>query len=943
MTDCPPQEQLERLFAGELSPSEETHLWRHVDECPTCSRKEPVDEDRYDELVAHLKRLDLSGVDFDEDPETDLDLHTVRHHRTPTDDATMADQIPGYEIRAELHRGGQGVVYEAIQQSTRRRVAIKVLLAGRYATPEAQRRFEREIELVASLKHPGVVAVFDSGRTRDDRQYCVMDLIEGRPLDQWLIESRPPPGDALDLLARICDAVHYAHQRGVIHRDLKPSNILVEADGSPKVLDFGLARPTGISEQLVSMTGQILGTLPYMSPEQTRGNPDDIDIRTDVYSLGIILYEMLTGAYPYPVDGQIPEVLRHIAESPPHRPSRMWTPDSGIYTSDRKSGPARIRSCPIDEDLDTIVAKVLSKEKERRYQTALDLAYDIRCYLAGEAIAARRDSTWYVLRKTMRRHRAAVVSVAAFVMLLAAWGVALTIGYSRELSLNQQLREKSQQTAIQRDRALEAEIRARKRFGQIREMAESFLFEFHDAIRDLPGSTEAREFVVTRSLTYLDRLAAESQEDVALMRDLVAGYMKVGDVQGALGHANLGDTQGAIASYQEAERQAKRWHELAPQEDEAIRSGADALRRIGEMRFTQGDIEGALEAYQTALGDVGELAEQSPENLQYLRDVRRLKTNIGNALAAAWRYDEANAAYSQAQAISESLIAKANDNVADRRDLAVVLLKQARAAINTEQPKETWIPEIDRSIELSRSVLSEAPNSATYLRDLEIAYDFKAESLLKFGDAEGALDQYRENLSIAQRLLDLDPRNALARNDLMIAHNNVARSQLALEKIDEALREFSEGLVLAKSLYEDDPTNYETLRDVGRSHQFIAQVHLAAGDANAALASCDASLKAFDAVAAHDPNNFAALRDIAQLLGARGDLFLGTADDEAADTAVRVNAYRKAAADFVRFRAVLQKLKDNGRLGEQEEPYIAMLQAEVDRCNQAVVTLSGSD
>ncbi|MCB9851713.1 MAG: protein kinase [Phycisphaerales bacterium] len=943
MTDCPSQVQLDRLFAGELSPSEESRLWKHIDDCPACSRKEPADEDRYGELVAHLKRLDLSSIDFDRDPETDLDLHAVRRHRTRTDDAGVADQIPGYAILSELHRGGQGVVYEATQQSTRRRVAIKVLLAGRYATPEAQRRFEREIELVASLKHPDIVAVFDSGRTRDDRQYCVMDLVTGLPLDKWLDDSRPAPSDALELFARICDAVHYAHQRGVIHRDLKPSNILIEADGAPKILDFGLARPTGASEQLVSMTGQILGTLPYMSPEQTRGSPDDIDIRTDVYSLGVVLYEMLTGSYPYPVDGRIPDVLKHIAETAPTRASRIWTPDSGIFTSANASGTARIRSCPVDEDLDTIVLKALSKEKERRYQTALDLARDVRCRLSGDAIVARRDSTWYVMRKSIRRHRAAFVSAAAFVILLAAWGAAITIGYSRERELNKALHEESLQTAIQRDRALEAEARSQKRFGQIREMAESFLFEFHDAIRDLPGSTEAREFVVTRSLAYLDRLAAESEDDATLMRDLVAAYMKVGDVQGGLGLANLGDTQGAIASYQEAQRLAKQWQALEPGNNDAARAAADALRRIGDMHFTQGNIDAALEAFRTALGGVERLAGDSPDNLSYQRDIRRLATSIGNTLAAAWRFDEANAAYSRAQAISESLIVKASDNASDRRDLAVVLLKQARAAINTEQPKESWIPKIDRSIELSRGVLSEEPNSVTFLRDLEIAYDFKAESLLKFGDADGALTQYRENLSLARRLLNLDPKNALAKHDLMIAHNNVARSQLALEKTDDALREFNEGLVLAKSLYDDDPTNYETLRDVGRSHLFIAQVHLAAGNASAATESCNASLSAFDAVAAHDPNNYAALRDVGQVLGIRCDLYLATGDDESADVSVRIDGYQKAAADFVQFRALLQTLKDNNRLGEQEVPYIAMLQDEIDRCNQAVVELSKSD
>ena len=332
-------------------------------------------------------------------------------------DQAPTPRIEGYDILRPLKQGGQGMVYLAVQRSTKRKVAVKLLLDGVFASKSARRRFEREIELVASLKHPNIIAVFDSGATPDGHDYYVMDYVRGVPITQYVREKGLSLEQVLALFATVCEAVNHAHQRGVIHRDLKPSNILVDVDGNVRVLDFGLAKTlTEPAESVVSVTGSVVGTFPYMSPEQTRANPDEIDTRSDVYSLGVMLYEALTGRHPYPVAGTVADVIRHICETAPMPPAKAWTGESGVGSgTGRRRRPGR---CPIDGDLATVLLKALAKERERRYDSAGQFARDLRRYLASEPIVARRPSAGYQLRVFSRRHKALVGATLSIVLVL---------------------------------------------------------------------------------------------------------------------------------------------------------------------------------------------------------------------------------------------------------------------------------------------------------------------------------------------------------------------------------------------------------------------------------------------------------------------------------------------------------------------------------------------
>ncbi len=347
-------------------------------------------------------------------------LHRSRAGLAATREPGLPGAIPGYEIRAELHRGGQGVVYRAEQLATSRTVALKVLLAGAFATTRQRRRFEREIDLVAGLRHPNIVTVHDSGVTAEGRHWFAMELLEGETLNDYVRGAAARLGlrARLALFCKICAAVSHAHQRGVIHRDLKPGNVIVDAAGEPHVLDFGLAKAVDPEvrpgDATVTVAGGFLGTLAYAAPEQVAGDHAAVDVRSDVYALGVILYELLTGAYPYPVTGRISDVIDAITRTPP-----------GPLASHRET-PYRL-----GDEVDTIARKALAKEPQRRYQSVEALRVDVEHFLAGEPIDAKRDSGFYVLRKTLGRYKAQAAAGAAGIVLLAAFGAAMSVLWRR--------------------------------------------------------------------------------------------------------------------------------------------------------------------------------------------------------------------------------------------------------------------------------------------------------------------------------------------------------------------------------------------------------------------------------------------------------------------------------------------------------------------------------
>jgi len=466
----------------------------------------------------------------------------------PSQLSSVAESIPGYEVSREIHRGGQGVVYLATQRSTKKRVAIKIMKEGPFAGSTDRGRFEREVQILGQLQHPNIVNIHASGSV-GGCSYFVMDYISGKPLDAHLVPGKHPIRETVALIAKVSDAVNSAHLRGVIHRDLKPSNIRVDSTGEPHILDFGLAKVAtevggdSDSPAMMTITGQFVGSLPWASPEQAGGEAHKIDIRTDVYSLGVMLYQMLTGRFPYGVTGPMREVLDNIVRSEPARPSTV-----------------RVQ---INDEVETIVLKCLHKDRERRYQTAGELARDIRHFLAGEPIEAKRDSSWYLLKKTLQRYRVPAAVAAGFVTLSAISGISVLYSYFRA---TREAQRAESALSLAQEAAKNAELQAKR----AEQAAETAQLESARAIQEKQKADWLSDFL-DRMLASPNPLKEKRGKDATLREALdewsriaIAELANDPETQSRV-RATLGNTYASLGLFDEAENHLRAALELRRQ------------------------------------------------------------------------------------------------------------------------------------------------------------------------------------------------------------------------------------------------------------------------------------------------------------------------------------------------------------------------------------------
>jgi non-specific serine/threonine protein kinase/serine/threonine-protein kinase len=791
----------------------------------------------------------------------------------PAEHRPADTRVGAYRLVRELGHGGMGTVYLAVRDDDafHKRVALKILRRG-MDTDAIVRRFRTERQILAGLDHPNIAHLLDGGTTADGLPYLVMEYVEGVALGTYAETQALDPTARLELFLQLCAAVQYAHQNLVIHRDIKPVNVLVGPDGVPKLLDFGIAKLVnadlaGQAHAPATMPGLQLMTPDYASPEQVRGEP--VTTATDVYSLGVLLYELLTGRRPYRLATRAAsEIVRVVCESEPLPPSAAVTASSGpdddtVPLGDSAGTTRPMRSTRLDPnrlrrrlegDLDNIVMKAMSKEPARRYASVDQFAEDVRRHLAGLPVTARPDTLGYRTSKFVRRHRGAVTAAAAVFLALVGGLVGI---------------------AWQANVARAERARAEQRFEDTRALANAFLFDVHDAVKDLAGSTPARQLMVQKGIEYLDKLAQDAGDRADLRRELAAGYLRVGDVQGRPLNPNLGDTAGALASYRKS---VQLYESLGVSEASAVdlrRETAAALMRLSELQAATGDASAALKSVRRA-GDLQrDIATDAAASPAARRDLAVSYSRLGDMLAATGSTTEALEAHRRALAVMERLAGVEPDDPANLRQLGVAYHKVGNVLGNPNYPNVGDHAGALEAMQQSAAVFERAsaryPDNALYKRNLAVARSNTADILTALGRRDEAMAEERRALETYEAQVREDPTNAAARNDLALGYYKQAEMLDADGRTADALVALERAAVIQDELATAAPDNLrmraETATNDGMRGRLLAKL----GRRGPAMASLNRAVTVTRDLSQRNPDNVEARVAIALFLVERGD------------------------------------------------------------------------
>ena len=814
-----------------------------------------------DEVMSLLDAAD-SGRDLIEDHRIDL-----RAKLSETSADMIGTRFGNYRIVREIGHGGMGTVFmaERADGEFEQTVALK-LVRQSIADAAIIERFRRERQILAGLSHPNIAALHDGGVSERGEPFIAMEYIEGLPLTEYAEAADLSLKDRLRLFLKVCSAVSYAHRNLVVHRDIKPSNILINAEGEPKLLDFGLAKAFE-NDRDETQTAVFAFTPAYASPEQITGKA--ITTASDIYSLGVVLYELLTGAKPLDLENKkLDEIYATISTLEPVAPStlaRGGTDKAGGHPTKYLKG-----------DIDNVVLMALRKEPERRYKTVEDLADDIERHLNGLPVSARPNTLGYRADKFLRRNKIAV-SAGLLILISLVTGLAFALW--------------------QANVARQERDRAEKRFQDVRSLSNSLLFEIAPRIERLPGSTDARELVVLKALGYLDSLASEAA-DTTLQTELARAYRKVGDLQGNPSKPNLSDFAGAIETYSKA---ISLFERLPLTRDLRVEI-ASSYRELAAIRFAQGEIRQAVADSEHSLELYKGLIAEFPGSADIEKASADAAIDFGHINAINNQYTIAVPIFRQVIADLEKMD-RSDPEVARMTALATAYLGNALSWDDKQAEAEI---ENQKAVSMADDLRARYPNDSNIQRTVYIVYT-QASSTLESIKNDLSLIYSKQALDVARTSSVTDPADTQARQNLAKALSRYGNILMLVKRNDEgfgALRE-SERTIL--ELIEREPRNRVYQDDLGTLYTRLGDAQKFVSNLPGALEEYRRSAEVFKALAAFDERNSVAQRDWAQALKSVGitELKLGQKDNAKASLSLAVQ--------------IVERLKQQNALGKWDE------------------------
>lgn len=810
--------------------------------------------------------------------------------------ANTGRRLGAYELVRELGRGGMGTVWLAkrADQQFEKVVAIKLLKRGT-DTDEVLRRFHAERRILARLDHPNIARLLDGGTTHDGLPYFVMEYVEGTRLTEFVRERQLSIVECVRLFLKICGALQFAHQNLVVHRDLKPGNILITTDGEPKLLDFGIAKLLSPGDEAweITMPGRERLTPGYASPEQVRGEP--VTTVSDVYALGALLYEVLAGRPAHHFGSSQPtqtEILRVVCEEEPIRPSAAAS----------KADIGR----QLCGDLDTIILRAMSKTPQRRYRGAGNLADDLKRYLDGRPVHARRDTAGYRTRKFLVRNKA-VVAAAAIILITLLGGIVATAFQARVANVERK--------------------KAERRFNDVRKIANSLMFELHNVIKDLPGALTARQLVTQHALEYLDSLAQESGNDLSLKSELATAYEKIGLV--------TFDVQQAINSHRKATALNEELAQADPKNAAYRKQLSESYKNLSDVLKIAGNSTQSIEYARKSLAVMQSLATENSSEKEIQIALADRHLSLGLALIDAGDFKRALESDFQAMAVQQEVVARDPSNKEALRDLAGINGTVSNAYEDSGD-YATALEYSRKSLGATRDMFGSDPTNARSRRDMWAAFFRTGRQLALTGDTTSALQNYTNATQLIESLAAADPQDKGHRRWLALTYLSVGDLFAQLDRLDKAIENYRKAIAISEELFAADPDRAETRNDLVRMYEAMGLLFAKNDQPASALEYFSKAESMASASASHDPQNGRVQMRFARILSEIAAFYRKLGDRRHPADDYRNTSLKTALGLYRRSLGIWQDLRNKGMLGSIDVTKPEELAKEIANCDAAL-------